>query len=106
MTDQAGTTLTTSRTAGSLGGMTKTGFSAPGLGEGHGHRPPPGARPNADPELREAERREAQIAAAQRDFAANQHSHQPPGSGPMGLQQQPPQQPKKSDGWMVGPASK
>lgn len=42
--------------------------------------------PNADPELREAERREAQIAAAQRDFAA--------GNQPGGMGQQP--QPKKS----------
>ena len=99
VTDQAGTALTTGRTAGSLGGMTKTGFSAPG--GGHGHRPPPGGhRPNADPELREAERREAQIAAAQRDFAANHHRHQQQQGGPgqMGMQQQQQQQqqPKKS----------
>jgi len=40
VTDQAGTTLTTNRMAGSLGGMTKRDlFSAPGLGGGHGHRP-------------------------------------------------------------------
>ena len=88
VTDQAGTALTTGRTAGTLGGMTKTGFSAPGHHGGAGRPPPPGAhpRPNADPELREQERREAQMAAAQRDFAA--HPGQP------GMGQQP--QPKKS----------
>ena len=52
VTDQAGTTLTTGRTAGTLGGMTKTGFSAPGHGGHAGRPPPPGAhRPNADPEI-------------------------------------------------------
>eukprot|EP00561_Arcocellulus_cornucervis_P000524 CAMPEP_0185826450 /NCGR_PEP_ID=MMETSP1322-20130828/31551_1 /TAXON_ID=265543 /ORGANISM="Minutocellus polymorphus, Strain RCC2270" /LENGTH=942 /DNA_ID=CAMNT_0028524179 /DNA_START=76 /DNA_END=2909 /DNA_ORIENTATION=- len=91
VTDQAGSTLNAGRTAGTLGGMTKTGFSAPGqhgAAGGH-HRPPPGARPNADPELREAERREAQIAAAQRDF-----QQPPPGGAPGGMGMLP--QPKKS----------
>ena len=89
VTDQAGSTLNAGRTAGTLGGLTKTGFSAPGQAGGH-HRPPPGARPNADPELREAERREAQIAAAQRDF----QQPMPPGGGPGGMGMLP--QPKKS----------
>ena len=68
VTDQAGVNAHGSITTSS--GPGKAGFSAPpagsggpprggpGGGPGGGFRPPPAGRPNADPELREAERRD------------------------------------------------